>query len=276
MQITDHVYSTHIAEDPNTYGAMHPGGTQIYFVGDPTGHMVIIDSGEPYRHWRHQILKYWQELGKPAIDAILITHGHGDHIGGLDRLQEAFGCPVRCHPKLAPRLQHILGGHSVSALSAREIITTGGDVSLRPLFTPGHEEDHVCYFLRPDRVLFSGDNLLGNSSSSVRNLKQYMNSLSRMAKTRPTVVCPGHGNTIMRGEQRIQQQIAHRQGREDQVIAALTDGATTVDEVVSAVYPRNLRKSLRDAAGRNVRTHLDKLRQEGRIREQQATYSLAE
>ena len=125
-------------------------------------------------------------------------------------------------------------------------------------------------------MLFSGDNLLGNSSSSVRNLKQYMNSLSRMAKTRPMVVCPGHGNTIMRGEQRIQQQIAHRQGREDQVLAAVSGGAATVDEIVSAVYPRNLRKSLRDAAGRNVRTHLEKLREEGRVTERQATYTLAE
>ena len=276
MQITDHVYSTHIAEDPNAYGAMHPGGTQIYFVGDPTDSMVMIDSGEPYRHWRHQILEYWEELGNPPIDAILITHGHGDHIGGLDRLQEAFDCPVRCHPKLAPRLQHILGGNSVSALSASEIINTGGGVNLRPLFTPGHEEDHVCYFLRPDRVLFSGDNLLGNSSSSVRNLKLYMNSLNRMARTRPVVVCPGHGNTIMRGEQRIQQQIAHRHGREDQVIAAVGSGASTVGEIVGAVYPRNLRKSLRDAAGRNVRTHLEKLRAEGRISEREATYTLAE
>ena len=274
MQITEHVYSTHIAEDPNAYGAMHPGGTQIYFVGDPNDRMVMIDSGEPYRAWRRQILAYWQELGEPRIDAILITHGHGDHIGGLDRLQEAFDCPVRCHPKLAPRLQHILGGDSVSALGARETISAGGDVTLRPLFTPGHEEDHVCYFLRPDRVLFSGDNLLGNSSSSVRNLKQYLNSLSRMAKTRPQVVCPGHGNTIVRGEQRIQQQIAHRLSREEQVVSALTAGAGTVDEIVSAVYPRNLRKSLREAAGRNVRTHLEKLRQDGRVAETAATYRL--
>ena len=274
MQITDHVYSTHIQEDPSTFGAMHPGGTQIYFVGDPTESMVMIDSGEPYRFWTQQIMDYWGELGSPRIDAILITHGHGDHTGGLDRLQEAFGCPVRCHPKLAPRLQHTLGGDSVNALRANETVTTGGGVTLRPLFTPGHEADHVCYFLRPDRVLFSGDNLLGNSSSSVRNLKQYMTSLGRMARSRPQVVCPGHGNTIIRGQQRIQQQIAHRLSREDQVLAALDSGATTVDEIVTAVYPRNLRRSLRAAAGRNVRTHLEKLRQENRVIEREATYVL--
>ena len=273
MQITDHVYSTHIEEDPNGYGAMHPGGTQIYFVGDPGESMVMVDSGEPYRFWTRQILDYWKELGHPRIDAILITHGHGDHIGGLDRLQEAYDCPVRCHPKLAPRLQHILGGDSVQALRARETVGTGGGATLRPLFTPGHEDDHVCYFLRPDRVLFSGDNLLGNSSSSVRDLKQYMTSLGRMANTKPVVVCPGHGNTILRGERRIQQQIAHRQERENQVLLALAEGATTVDEIVSAVYPRNLRKSLRAAAGRNVRTHLAKLSQENRVSEQESTYS---
>jgi glyoxylase-like metal-dependent hydrolase (beta-lactamase superfamily II) len=274
VQITEHVYSTHIQENQNTFGAMHPGGTQIYFVGDPNDRMVMIDSGEPYRSWTRQILAYYEELGRPNMSAILISHGHGDHIGGLDRLQEVMDCPVRCHPKLAPRLQHILGGDSVEPLKASEVLTTGDGATLRPLFTPGHEEDHVCYFLRPDRVLFSGDNLLGNSSSSVRDLKLYMASLGRMAQTRPQVVCPGHGDTILRGEHRIQQQIAHRQGREDQVLAALTGGANTVGEIVSAVYPRNLRKNLREAAARNVRTHLAKLRQEQRVVEQEATYTL--
>ena len=109
MKITKHVYSTHIMEDQATFGAHHPGGTQIYFVGDPNDHMVLIDTGEPYRSWTRQILDYHEELGNPRISSILITHGHGDHIGGLDRLQEAMGCPVRCHPKLEPMLTQRLG-----------------------------------------------------------------------------------------------------------------------------------------------------------------------
>ena len=284
MQITEHIYSTHIMEDQSTFGAMHPGGTQIYFVGDPNGQMVLVDSGEPYRHWTRQILDYHKELGRPQMSAILITHGHGDHIGGLDRLQEAFNCPVRCHPKLAPALGQRLGEANVLKLRSRELVWTGGlatnsegasqGVSLRALFTPGHEDDHVCYYLRADNVLFSGDNILGNSSSSVRNLKQYMASLELMARQRPAIICPGHGQTIHNGEARIRWYLHHREEREDQVMAALAEGAQTVEDAVTAVYPRNLRKNLRGAASRNVNTHLVKLKEEGRITESPATYRI--
>ena len=274
MQITEHIYSTHIMEDQSTFGAMHPGGTQIYFVGDPNEGMVLVDSGEPYRHWTRQILDYHEELGRPKMTAILVTHGHGDHIGGLDRLQEAFGCPVRCHPKLAPVLAERLGEDCVVKLRSRELVPSGGGITLRALFTPGHEDDHVCYYLRADNVLFSGDNILGNSSSSVRNLKQYMESLELMARQRPAIICPGHGQTIHNGEARIRWQLNHRQEREDQVLTALAGGAETVDDTVTAVYPRNLRKNLRGAATRNVGTHLAKLREEGRVTENPATYTV--
>jgi ribonuclease/clavin/mitogillin len=274
VQVTEHVYSTHIMENQNTFGAMHPGGTQIYFVGDPQDCMVMIDSGEPYRSWTRQILDYYEELGRPRISAILITHGHGDHIGGLDRLQEAMGCPVRCHPKLAPVLAQCLGESCVVRLRSRELIPVGGGAALRALFTPGHEDDHVCYYLRTDRVLFSGDNILGNSSSSVRNLKQYMASLELMAQQRPSIICPGHGQVIHNGAARIQWYIKHRQEREAQVLAALKGEARTVDQAVNAVYSRNLRKNLREAATRTIRTHLTKLKEEGRVVENSATYGL--
>ena len=262
MQITEHIYSTHILEDQSTFGAMHPGGTQIYFVGDPDGDMVLVDSGEPYRHWTRQILDYYEELGRPHISAILITHGHGDHIGGLDRLGED------CVVKLRSRELVWTGRTSADSKEA------GQGVALRALFTPGHAEDHVCYYLRADNVLFSGDNILGNSSSSVRDLKQYMESLELMAKQRPAIICPGHGQTIHDGEARIFRYMHHRQEREDQVLAALSGGAETVDDAVTAVYPHNLRKNLRAAAARNVGTHLTKLTEEGRVTENPATYSI--
>ena len=272
MKIPKHVYSTHIMEDQATFGAHHPGGTQIYFVGDPNDHMVLIDTGEPYRSWTRQILDYHEELGNPRISSILITHGHGDHIGGLDRLQEAMGCPVRCHPKLEPLLTQRLGVGTVIKLRSRERIISGGGVSLRSLFTPGHEDDHVCYYLGTDKVLFSGDNILGNSSSSVRNLKQYMASLNIMLGQRPHIICPGHGQVIERGIDRINWYIKHRLEREVQVLEALRNGSQTVADTVDMVYPRNLRKNLRSSASRNIQTHLDKLKEEGVITETPAQY----
>ena len=273
MQITEHIYATHIEEDPGSFGAMHPGGTHIYFVGDPKDHMVVVDTGEPFRSWTKQILDFYAELGKPRISSILITHGHGDHIGGLDRLQEEFGCVVRCHPKLEPVLSHRLGGN-VEKLRSRESVTAGGGVKLRAYFTPGHEDDHVCYYMAAEKVVFSGDTVLGNSSSSVRNLKQYMASLDTIARLKPDMICPGHGQIINNGTARVNGYIRHRTEREGQVLAALASGMESVGEIVSAVYPRNLRRNLRSAAARNVRTHLGKLTEDGRVTESEATYTV--
>ncbi len=275
MRITRHVYSTHIHEDPRTFGAMHPGGTQIYFVGDPNGEMVIVDTGEPYRSWTRQILDYHAELGHPKIAAILITHGHNDHIGGLDRLQDALACPVRCHPKLESVLTQRLGPGCVFPLRSRERATTGGGVSLRALYTPGHADDHVSYFMTSGRVLFTGDTILGNSSSSVRNLRQYMDSLDLLARQRPQLICPGHGQTVQNATARVNWYIHHRQRREEQVLAALDSGSSTADEIVRRVYPGNLRSNLRAAAASNVATHLAKLVEEGRVLQESASYTLS-
>ena len=180
----------------------------------------------------------------------------------------------RCHPKLAPLLAHRLDPSCVSPLRSREAIPTGGGISLRVLYTPGHEDDHLAFYLSEGRVIFSGDTILGNSSSSVRNLKQYMASLELLSRQRPDLICPGHGQVIHNATRRVQWYIEHRQQREAQVVAAIAAGARSVEEVVRAVYPRNLRRNLREAAARNVRTHLAKLREDNRVAEDAAKYTL--
>ena len=186
-----------------------------------------------------------------------------------------MNCQVRCHPKLEARLAHRLGSGCVVKVRSRERIPIGSGLGVRAYFTPGHEDDHVAYYFPPDKAVFSGDCILGSSSSSVRNLKQYMASLELLAGLRPDLLCPGHGQVLRNATGRVQWYIKHRQEREEQVLAAMEGGAVTVDEISRAVYPRNLRKNLRGAAANNVRTHLQKLKEEGRVAESATNYSLS-
>ena len=72
-QISDHVYACHIADTHY----MHPGGTNVYFIGDPSEEMLLIDTGEHDRSWTKQILEYWEGLGSPKIAGILSADSTG-------------------------------------------------------------------------------------------------------------------------------------------------------------------------------------------------------
>ena len=272
MQVTPHIYSMHIDDGAPS----HPGGSNNFFVGDPKGDMVMIDVGDHQREWTRKIIEYYQELGRPHIKAILITHGHGDHYGGLDRIYDEVKAPVRCHPKLVKRLETLVPKEAIVPLRSREVITTGGGATLRALFTPGHEVDHICYYLKEDRVMFTGDTILGASSSTVRDLASYMKSLELLTHFKHDTICPAHGPVVPapRGARLIRWYINHRQEREQEVVGALKKGIGDVKEIARDIYPRNLKKTLRHAAEGNVSTHLEKLVKEGRVAEEPSRFKL--
>jgi len=271
MQVTPHVWAMHIDDG----GVSHPGGSNNFFVGDPKREMVLVDTGDHHREWTKRILDYHRELGSPKISAVLISHGHQDHTGGLDRIFDALGAKVRCHPKLAEHLGKVVGPEGVTPLKNGEVMSVG-DATMRAVFTPGHEVDHVCYHLKEDRALFTGDTILGASSSSVRDLAEYMNSLQRLLGYPHDTICPAHGPVVPppRGAGLVRWYIDHRNEREHQVLGALEKGLTSIPEIARDIYPRNLKKGLWRGAEGNVRTHLEKLVKEGRVQEVAPRYEL--
>ncbi len=273
MQVAPHIYAMHIDDG----AASHPGGSNNYFVGDPSEEMVLIDTGDHQRRWTDAVLDFYRGLGSPKIGAVLITHGHGDHVGGLDRVHEAVQAPIRCHPKLAGTLRTMLGDdRAVRPLRSKERIATGGGATLLALFTPGHAADHVCYYARQQRVMFTGDTVLGASSTSVGDLAAYMTSLELLTRFDHDTVCPAHGPVVPppRGSGLVRWQMDHRLKRERQVVASLAKGLGGVEEIARNIYPKNLKTDLRRTAERNVATHLQKLVADGTVAETAASFTL--
>ena len=270
-RIGKHVYRLHIHDTH----AFHPGGTNIYFVGDPSEEMVLVDTGEQDREWVGLILDAYEELGKPKVTSIVITHGHTDHIGGLDRIHDVIEAPVRCHPKLVDKLVPYVGAEWVVKLTSRERIPTGGGAVLEAQFTPGHAEDHACFFLRDEKIALTGDTILGSSTSVVQDLASYMRSLALIERFKPRTICPAHGKIVLNAPEWVAGYIKHRNLRERQVLSALREGVNDPEEIAQRIYPKNLKKALRHAAAGNVRQHLTKLKKDGVVQEVPAQYVLA-
>src|SRR4051794_186230 len=115
-------------------------GTNTWVLGDPPVCAVIDPGPDDEGH----LAAIDQRLGAAAVGAVLLTHGHGDHVDGAERFAARHQVRVLRHPELAD-------GDVVHV----------GPLSLGVLYTPGHAPDHVAFWLAEDRVLFTGDLILG-------------------------------------------------------------------------------------------------------------------
>jgi glyoxylase-like metal-dependent hydrolase (beta-lactamase superfamily II) len=133
--------------------------------------------------------------------------------------------------------------------------------------TPGHTANHICYALAQERALFSGDHVMGWSTSVIAppdgDMGAYLASLKKLSVRDDKILYPTHGSPIANPKEWLDQLIAHRRMREGQIVAALTHGAQTVQELTLKLYP-GIEPALRPAAGQQIAAHLELLQSGGR------------
>ncbi len=189
------------------------------------------------------------------IAMVLISHRHGDHTDGIDKLVDATGATVRA---VGSGFLRGLGGY----LNDGDIIHAAG-LAIQVLATPGHTADSVSFIL--DDAVLTGDTVLGRGTTVIDaddgSLADYLDSLRRLRGLGRRRVLPGHGPDLDDIGAVAETYLAHRAQRLEQVRTALqTLGAeATARQVVEHVYA-DVDQELWDAAESSVRAQLDYLR----------------
>ncbi len=230
-------------------GPMTYHGTNTYLIDAPQGRIVLDPGPDDPAHVA-------AVLAAGPVARIVLSHTHSDHLGAVAALRAATGAPVYAwHDPASPEFKP-------------DMPLKDGDVvdGWQAVFTPGHAADHLC-FAGPDGVLFSADHVMSWSSSVVSPpggvMADYFASLRRLLARDDRLYLPGHGPPLPEPRQFVQDLLAHREMRENAIMAALGATPSTTRALTDLLYSQ-VDERLRRAAERNVFAHLLKLRNDGR------------
>ncbi len=230
-------------------------GTNTYLVGNQR--LFILDPGpDDDRHYSGIL----EAVGDAEVLGVVPTHHHRDHWPLAPRLAAHYGCPTMGHDTV--------GDWSPERTIRDGEILDPEDLRLEAILTPGHAPDHLCFYFHPEEVLFSGDHVMGWSTSVIAppggHLNAYLDSLDRLREKSGKRMLPAHGLPIDDPIGRIDHLASHRRERTEQALESLADGPLPVAEMVSRIYA-DVDPKLHAAAAWSLLAHLLALEEEGRL-----------
>jgi glyoxylase-like metal-dependent hydrolase (beta-lactamase superfamily II) len=237
--------------------------------------VAVIDPGPVMDSHRDAIQR---ALIGEQVQAILVTHCHSDHSPLAHWLHQQTGAATYA---IGPHCDSVIDESDDGREEAidREFMPTvkvnDGDViadtdqfTLTAVSTPGHTSNHMCVTLAQERALFSGDHVMGWSTTVVSppdgDMRSYIESLRKLQRRKDEILWPTHGGPVTNPQAYLAQYLQHRLDREAQILQCLADSVKSVSEIVTILYA-DVRVELHKAAGRSVLSHLIKLIGDGRV-----------
>lgn len=280
-----------VARNPSKYTYL---GTGTYIVGH--GDVAVIDPGPELDAHRDAL---WAALSGERVRAILVTHCHSDHSPLAAWLREETGAPTFAFgphlidplavddpdPEADPTSAPASGTdgepadeeelkESIDTAFAPDVVVADGDPvdgpgwSFTAVHTPGHTSNHTCYGLAEERALFSGDHIMGWSTTVVSppdgDMRAYCDSVRKLQARSDATLWPTHGGAVTSPAPFLQAYLDHRLEREAAVLDMVRSGVGSITDIVEVLYT-SVRRELHRAAGRSVQSHLRKLVDDGLV-----------
>ena len=269
-----------VANNPGPFTFM---GTGVYIVGSGKD-AAVIDPG-PDMPEHVEALK--RALDGRRLTHILVTHTHSDHSPAAKPLKAWSGAKTYAFGPHGSGREHDDGPRMEAGgdidfmpdVRLKDGDTVAGDgFTFEAVHTPGHTSNHLCFGLKEERALFTGDHIMGWSTTVVTppdgDMADYIASVEKLERRGDRTLYPTHGAPITEPAPFLAAYREHRLDRERQVLASLAAGRDTIGVMVEHMYA-DVDKRLHPAAARSVQAHLIKLQREGRVSETGGRYTLA-
>jgi glyoxylase-like metal-dependent hydrolase (beta-lactamase superfamily II) len=249
-------------------------GTGVYILGAGS-RVAVIDPG-PDLPDHVEALK--RALNGRAVSHILVTHTHNDHSPAARPLKEWSGARTYGFGPHQEGSDVEEGGDRFFAPDMRVRdgdVIAGEGFTITCVHTPGHTANHMCYALVEEKALFSGDHVMGWSTSVIAppdgNMGDYLKSLEKLITRNDAILYPTHGSPVSEPQSLLRAYLAHRRMREAQILVSLKRGEDTISVLVAQLYA-DLAPALRPAAALTIRAHLKHLIEQGRAVQEDGRY----